>query len=152
MNKKSSIALRDKKTSRPTAYSVKTCCWAGSEVKPPDCRCGGPDASYLLRALQISITTSTDKAIVLGWGSSNTSQSTPLKRSSCTRHCMWCVYACPAIITTMYIFIILITKFCKTLRSIRQLTCNLVIKPEITQKDRTSHIPKTSNSLSYVGH
>ena len=59
-------------------------------------------ASYLLRALQISITTSTDKAIVLGWGSSNISQSTPLKRSSCTRHCMWCVYASPPDIIASY--------------------------------------------------
>ena len=71
-----------------------------TRIAGPEARtiCRAADASYLFRALQISITTSTDRAIVLGWGSSNTSQSTPLKRSSCTRHCMWCVYESPAII------------------------------------------------------
>jgi hypothetical protein len=33
------------------------------------------------------MTTRVDRAIEGGWKSANTSQSTPLKRSSCTRHC-----------------------------------------------------------------
>lgn len=47
---------------------------------------------YLLRALSISMTTKTERAIVIGAGWSNTSQSTPRKRSSCARHWEWWVY------------------------------------------------------------
>lgn len=47
---------------------------------------------YLLRALSISMTTRTERAIVMGAGWSNTSQSTPKKRSSCARHWEWWVY------------------------------------------------------------
>jgi len=48
---------------------------------------------HLLRAFSISMTTSVDSAIVGGLLCANTSQSTRRKRSSCTRHCDWCVYS-----------------------------------------------------------
>ena len=48
-------------------------------------------APYLLSAFSISMTTSTDKAIVIGCGLSNMLQSMPLKRSSCARHWEWWV-------------------------------------------------------------
>jgi len=46
----------------------------------------------LLRALHISITTSTDKAIVIGFVCRNTEQSTPVNNLSSAEHCMWCVW------------------------------------------------------------
>lgn len=47
--------------------------------------------SYLFMAFNISIVTSTDKAIVIGWGSLNTLQSIPLKSAAFELHCKWCV-------------------------------------------------------------
>lgn len=44
--------------------------------------------AYLLRALHISMVTSTDKAMVMGSGASKTSQSTPSKSRLCSAHCM----------------------------------------------------------------
>ena len=43
---------------------------------------------YLLRALSISITTSTDKAIVIGSGAWKTLQSIPVKFSGSPKHCI----------------------------------------------------------------
>lgn len=44
--------------------------------------------AHLLRALHISMVTSTDKAMVMGWGASKTSQSTPSKSGLCSPHFM----------------------------------------------------------------
>ena len=51
-------------------------------------RCRAP---YLLRALSISMTTRTERAMVIGWGLSKISQSTPLNISSWARHWEWWV-------------------------------------------------------------
>ena len=51
-------------------------------------RCRAP---YLLRALSISMTTRTERAMVMGWGLSKISQSTPLNISSWARHWEWWV-------------------------------------------------------------
>jgi len=51
-----------------------------------------PAVRYLLSALQISITTSTDSAIVLGCGSSNTLQSRLGNIRGSAGHCMWWVW------------------------------------------------------------
>lgn len=48
-------------------------------------------APYLLRALSISMTTRTERAMVMGWGLSKISQSTPLNISSCAKHWEWWV-------------------------------------------------------------
>ena len=48
-------------------------------------------ASYLLSEFNISMTTSVERAMEGGLGLAKTSQSMPLKRSSCTRHCDWWV-------------------------------------------------------------
>lgn len=45
-------------------------------------------AAYLLRALHISMVTNTDKAMVMGSGASNTSQSRPSNSGLCSVHCM----------------------------------------------------------------
>ena len=47
---------------------------------------------YLLTAFSISMITRVDRAILGGWGSSKMLQSSPRKRSSCTRHWDWWVY------------------------------------------------------------
>lgn len=44
--------------------------------------------TYLFRALNISIVTSTDKAIVMGWRSLKIWQSTPTKLVGSVVHCM----------------------------------------------------------------
>jgi len=49
-------------------------------------------ANYLLNAFRTSITTRTDRAIVLDFGLSNILQSMPLKFSGSPWHCMKCVY------------------------------------------------------------
>lgn len=46
------------------------------------------DRTYLLRALHISMVTSTDKAMVMGSGASKTSQSRPSNSGLCSVHCM----------------------------------------------------------------
>lgn len=48
-------------------------------------------APYLLRAFSISMTTRTERAMVMGWGLSKISQSTPLNISSCAKHWEWWV-------------------------------------------------------------
>ena len=48
--------------------------------------------AYLFQALSISMITSVESAMDGGWLSAKIEQSTPLKRSSCTRHCDWWVY------------------------------------------------------------
>ena len=44
---------------------------------------------YLLRALSISMTTSTERAMVIGSGAWKMSQSTPEKFSGSAKHCIW---------------------------------------------------------------
>lgn len=48
----------------------------------------GVGRSYLLRALHISMVTSTDKAMVMGSGASKISHSTPSKSGLSSVHCM----------------------------------------------------------------
>lgn len=45
--------------------------------------------SHLFIAFNISIVTRTERAMVIGWGSWKTLQSTPLKSSPPPRHCIW---------------------------------------------------------------
>ena len=45
--------------------------------------------THLFRALSISMVTRTERAIVMGWRSSNTLQETPEKTALSAVHCMW---------------------------------------------------------------
>ena len=72
-------------TASTDSHFVYACgVWFGALVNPDELR-------YLVTAFNISIITSVDRAMDGGWGSSKISQSIPLKRSSWTKHCDWCV-------------------------------------------------------------